>query len=248
MRIAVAGGTGLVGTRTVAALADAGHDPVRLARSLGVDLTTGAGLDAALVGVDAVVDVSNVVTLNGRRATAFFEAASGHLVEAAARAGVRHLVTLSIVGVDRMPVGYYRAKLRQEELALAGRVPATVLRSTQFHEFAVQFLAGRRPVAVVPRMLVQPVAAAEVAAALVRLAQGPAQGRAPDLAGPQQERLVDMVRRLRAARGARRPVVGLWAPVRAARLAAGGALLPEGPGPRGHQTYAEWLERLDQRD
>ena len=241
MRIAVAGGTGLVGTRTVAALRAAGHDPVPLARSLGVDLATRAGLDAALVGADAVVDVSNMVTLSGRRATAFFEAATGNLVDAAGRAGVRHLVTLSIVGVDRMPVGYYRAKLHQEEIALAGGVPATVLRATQFHQFAEQFLAGRAPVALVPRMLVQPVAAVEVAGELVRLAQGPAQGRAPDLAGPQQERLVDMVRRLRDARGARRRVVGLWAPVAAARLAAGGALLPDTPGPRGHQTYAEWV-------
>jgi uncharacterized protein YbjT (DUF2867 family) len=241
MRIAVAGGTGLVGSRTVAALGEAGHEAVVLARSRGTDLTTGAGLDAALVGVEAVIDVSNVATLRGSRATAFFEAAGEHLNAAAARAGVRHLVTLSIVGVDRVPLGYYRAKLRQEQLALRGPVPATVLRSAQFHEFAEQFLAGSSPVALVPRMLVQPVAAVEVASALVQLAPGLALGRAPDLAGPQPEQLVDMVRRLRDARGLRRRVVGLRAPVPALRLAAGGALLPDRPGPRGQQTYAEWL-------
>jgi uncharacterized protein YbjT (DUF2867 family) len=243
MRIAVAGGTGLVGSRTVAALGEAGHEAVVLARSRGTDLTTGAGLDAALVGVEAVIDVSNVATLRGSRATAFFEAAGEHLNAAAARAGVRHLITLSTVGVDRVPLGYYRAKLRQEQLALRGPVPATVLRSAQFHEFSEQFLAGSSPVALVPRMLVQPVAAVEVAAALVRLAPGLVLGRAPDLAGPQPEQLVDMVRRLRDARGLRRRVVGLRAPVPALRLAAGGALLPDRPGPRGQQTYADWLTR-----
>ena len=243
MRIAVAGGTGLVGSRTVAALGEAGHEAVVLARSRGTDQTTGAGLDAALDGGEAVIDVSNVATLRGSRATAFFEAAGGHLSAAAARAGVRHLVTLSIVGVDRVPLGYYQGKLRQEQLALRGPVPATVLRSAQFHEFAEQFLAGPAPVALVPRMLVQPVAAAEVAAALARLAAGLALGRAPDLAGPQPEQLVDMVRRLRDARGMRRRVVGLWAPVPALRLASGGALLPQHPGPRGQQSYAEWLTR-----
>lgn len=241
MRIAVAGGTGLVGSRTVSALRDAGHEPVVLARSRGVDLTTGLGLDAALAGAEAVVDVSNVPTLNGRRARAFFDAGTRHLVDACHRSGVGHLLTLSIVGVDRMPLGLYRAKLHQEELALAGPVPATVLRATQFHEFAERFLAGGSPVAVVPRIRVQPVAAREVAAELVRLAQAPPQGRAAELAGPREEQLVDMVRRLRDARGGRRPVLGVRAPVGALRLAAGGALLPQGPGPRGEQTYAEWL-------
>lgn len=243
MRVAVVGGTGLVGTHVVSALGTAGHEPVVLARSRGVDLTTGRGLDGALAGAEALVDVTNVVTLSGRRATAFFEAAGRHLTAAAARAGVRHLVTLSIVGCDRVPLGYYRAKLRQEEIALAGTVPVTVLRATQFHEFAEQFLAGRRPVAVAPRMLTQPVAAREVGAALAALAAGPAIGRAPELAGPRQEQMVDMVRRLRDARGSRRRVVPLVALGETARAAAGGALLPREDGPRGLETYAEWLAR-----
>src|SRR5689334_17253584 len=102
MRIAVAGGTGVVGRHLTTALAAAGHEPVVLARSAGVDLTTGSGLAVALEGVEAVVDVSNVTTTRRGPTEAFFAAATGRLVDAARRAGVGHLVVLSIVGVDRV--------------------------------------------------------------------------------------------------------------------------------------------------
>ena len=154
-RIAVAGGTGVVGRHVVEALAAAGCEPVVLARSTGVDLVSGAGLDAALTGARAVVDVSNVATQRRSASVGFFTAATSALLAAGARAGVRHHVVLSIVGVDRVDTGYYAGKRRQEELVLAGGVPATVLRATQFHEFADQVLAiARGPVAPVPSMRV----------------------------------------------------------------------------------------------
>ena len=241
-RIAVAGGTGVVGRHVVEAVRAAGREPVVLARSRGFDLVSGAGLDGALRGVQAVIDVSNAGTPRRAASVAFFTAATSSLLQAGERAGVRHHVALSIVGVDRVDSGYYAGKRAQERLVLAGPVPATVLRATQFHEFVDQVLAlSRGPLAPVPSMRTQPVAAREVAAALVDLAVGPTCGQAPELAGPQEHRLPDLARRRLRARGQRRLVVPLRAPVAASRAVATGALLPTGPGLRGTQTFDEWL-------
>ncbi|MEV8508066.1 NmrA family NAD(P)-binding protein [Actinoplanes sp. NPDC051475] len=239
MKIAIAGGTGLTGRHVAEVLTGAGHEVVVLARSRGVDLLTGAGLDAALSGVEATIDVSNVTTVKREVAVGFFEEAGRNLVGAAARAGVRHHVVLSIVGIDRVGTGYYQGKLRQEEVVRDGGVPWSVLRATQFHEFAGQLLERvPGPVAVVPAMKVQPITVREVAEALVALAVGEPRGMAGDLAGPRVESLADMARRLVAAGGARRrPVVPLWLPGAMGR----GGLLPTGPGPRGVETFDEWL-------
>lgn len=240
-RIGVAGGTGLVGRFVVDALRAAGRDPVVIARAAGVDLTTGRGLDTALAEVSAVIDVSNIVTIRTSAAQEFFATATRHLMAAEQRAGVRHHVLLSIVGVDRVWLGYYAAKSRQEELALAGPVPATVLRATQFHEFADQFASRRLPVALAPRMTSQPVAAREVAQRLVELADQAPQAWAPDLAGPRREQMPDLVRRLLRSRGQHRPVLAVPLPGRAGRAVAAGGLLPTGPGLRGQQTFEDWL-------
>lgn len=239
MRIAVAGGTGLTGRHVVQALEARGDEAVVLSRSAGVDLRTGAGLEAALAGVEAVIDVSNVATQRRSVSVGFFDEAGRRLQTAASRAGVRHLVTLSIVGVDRVRNPYYAGKLRQEQIVRDGEVPWTILRATQFHEFATQVLgAVPGPVAVVPEMRTQPIAVREVADALAVLAAEQPQGMAPDLAGPRVESLADMVRRLIAAGGARRrPVLSLRIPGPMSR----GGLLPTEAGPRGVQTFDEWL-------
>jgi len=243
MRIAVAGGTGLVGRYVVGELAAAGHTPVVLARSRGVDLVTGAGLEAALTGAEAVVDVSNLQTAGARKSTAFFESAGRNLLEAGVRAGVRHHVLLSIVGLERVGLGYYQGKLRQEEIvAQDGKMPWTVLRATQFHEFAQQVLDQvPGPLAVVPRMRTQPVAAREVARHLVGIVLGPPLGMAPELAGPRGEEMTDMVRRLLRAQGRRRFLLPVKLPGATGRAMAGGGNLPTGPGPRGVQTFDAWL-------
>ncbi|MFF3748955.1 SDR family oxidoreductase [Streptomyces sp. NPDC002018] len=242
MRVAVAGGTGLVGRHVVEQLSAAGQEPVVLARSRGVDLVTGTGLDAAMAGVEAVVDVSNVTTMSRRKAVPFFEAVGGNLLDAGARVGVRHHVVLSIVGIDRVGHGYYQGKLRQEERVKDGRVPWTVLRATQFHEFAQQTCdRGPGPVVVVPRMRTQPVAAREVAQHLVELVLGPARGMAPELAGPRVEQLVDMVRALPRAGHRRRLVLPVTFPGPAGAAMAGDGQLPAGEGPRGSRTFEEWL-------
>lgn len=166
MRIAVAGGTGTVGRHTVEALQSAGHDAVVLSRSRGVDLVTGQGVGEALAGADAVIDVVSVETLKASTAIEFFTAAAGNLSAAAADAGVGHLVLLSIVGIDRIPYDYYAGKIAQEKIVEGSRVPSTILRATQFHEFAGQMFERAKlgPLHLAPNARTQPVAAREVRA------------------------------------------------------------------------------------
>jgi uncharacterized protein YbjT (DUF2867 family) len=248
MRVAVAGGTGVVGRYVVEQLREAEHEPVVLARGLGVDVLAGTGLDAALEGAAAVVDVLNIATSNRARAVAFFEATSRNLTAAGQRAGVRHHVALSIVGIDRVPLGYYAGKVRQEEVVLDGPVPASVLRATQFHEFPGQLITqlARGPVVPVPRMVSRPVAAREVARALVDLALGDPVGMAPELAGPEVFRMPDLVRRVLRHRGSRKLVVPLWLPGKLGKAMAGGGNLPTGTYQQGKLTFAEWLAQSTQ--
>lgn len=243
MRIAVAGATGVVGQHVVAVARGRGHEIVELARSRGVDLTTGAGLGAHLAGVDAVVDVTSVATQRQQEAEEFFGGVTRTLLAAEEAAGVGHHVALSIVGIDAVPTGYYRGKQLQERLLREGRVGWSVLRATQFHEFAAQALGFVRigPFSLVPRMLSQPVAAVEVAAALVDLVEAGPSGRVPDLAGPQRLAMVDLARRVSRARGLGRRVVGVPLPGAAGRGMRDGSLCPSGDGPRGRITFDAWL-------
>jgi uncharacterized protein YbjT (DUF2867 family) len=245
MRIAIAGGTGTVGRHVVDVAREHGHDAVVLSRSTGVDLAAGTGLGRALAGVGAVVDVTSVVTTSARVSRGFFTAVTGNLLAAGEDAGVGHHLALSIVGVDRAPHGYYAGKAAQEELVAAGRVPWTLLRATQFHEFAAQ-LHGRAvvgPLHVVPVVRAQPVAAREVAQRLVELAErGPA-GRVPDLAGPEVLGMAGAVRAWARATGRRGPVLAVPLPGRFGRALRDGTLLP-GPGAdRGELPFDRWLTR-----
>lgn len=235
MKIAVAGGTGVVGRHVVDVARERGHDVVVLARAEGVDLTTGAGLAERLVGVAAVVDVTSVATQKRAEAEEFFGAVTRHLQAA----GAAHVVALSIVGIDDVDTGYYAGKRLQERLLAEGDVPWSVLRATQFHEFAEQALHFVRvgPFSLVPRMLSQPVAAREVAEALVDLAETGPSGRVPDLAGPERHDMVDLARRVAAGRR----VVPVRVPGQAGRAMRSGALCPTGDGPRGRITFDAWL-------
>jgi uncharacterized protein YbjT (DUF2867 family) len=249
MRVAVAGGTGLLGRLVVAELTERGDEAVVLARSVGVDLSTGSGVGAALAGCDAVVDVTNTSTLRRAAAVAFFDAVSRHLLAGARDAGVGHVVAVSIVGVDTVDFGYYLGKRRQEELLAAGPVPWTLLRATQFHEFAGQLVAraGVNPFVVVPAMLSRPVAAREVAARLVDLVHGRPQGVTPPLAGPQTLRMVDMVRRYLAATARRGVAVPVRMPGRAGAAMATGRLIPAAPFHSGTVTFEAYLSALPAR-
>lgn len=213
MRVAVVGGTGLVGRYTVEALEQEGHEAVVVARSSGVDLTTGVGLDGTLAGVESVVDVANTTATDPAVAREFFGATTGHLLAAEQRAGVGYHVVLSIVGLDLVEGNaHYAGKRRQEELVEAGTIPFTILRATQFHAFAEMVVGWTRQgeVATVPPLLVQPVAASDVGDVLAEISTGPPQGRAPDLAGPETQDLVDTARRALAARGESIRLVPSW--------------------------------------
>jgi uncharacterized protein YbjT (DUF2867 family) len=248
MRVAVAGGTGTVGRFVIDALTANGHHSTVLSRGVGVDLVSGKGLSRALEGADAVIDVSNVVTTNRAESVRWFQATTSRLLEATSRAGVAHVVALSIIGLYEVDLGYYFGKRRQEQLLLdpGVPVPTSVLRAAQFHEFAAQMLDRvPGPVALIPAMYSQPIAAREVGTALADLAVGPARGLAPELAGPQPEMVADMARRYLRARGSRRPVIQLRLPGKGGKAAAAGGLLPRTDGPRGGQTFEQWLHSVD---
>lgn len=243
MRIAVAGGTGVVGRHTVESLEAAGHEAIVLSRSRGVDLVSGRGLDTALDGADTVIDVAGIQTLKASTAIEFFTAATGNLVAAAAEAGVRHVVLLSIVGIDRIPYDYYAGKIAQEKVVAASPVPWTLLRATQFHEFSGQMFerATLGPLHVAPNAPTQPVAAAEVGARLAALASAEPQGRVRDLAGPREEQFAEMVRAFARRAGYRGWIPRLNVPgLQMAGMRAGLAL-PDADADLGRQTFAEWL-------
>ncbi|MFS0866702.1 SDR family oxidoreductase [Microbacterium sp. 179-B 1A2 NHS] len=243
MRIAVAGGTGAVGREIVQRARARGHDVSVIARSAGVDLRTGAGLDAALDGVEAVVDATNVATLRADESAEFFRTASSHLLAAADRAGVRHTLLLSIVGIDENPHGYNAGKVAQEAVYAASAAPWSLVRATQFHEFAGQ-IAGRArlgPVQLAPRARTQPIAAAAVADHLVGIIEGPPAGRTRDIAGPREERLERMIEAWVRRSGRRGPVVPVSLPGAQMRGMRAGLALP-GPGAiRLGPTFDEWL-------
>lgn len=247
MKIAVCGGTGVVGRHAVRAARAAGHEAVVLARSTGVDLTAGSGLVDALGGAEVVIDTSNVITSSKKKSVAFFEASTRNLVDAAAKAGLAHIVALSIVGIDRVPFGYYAGKMRQEHMLADSGLPYSILRATQFHEFPGQLLDRvPGPIAVVPKMRVQPVAAAEVGRLLVEIALGTPTPMT-ELAGPAEQSLPDLTRRLLRARGSHKPVLPVRLPGAGGKAMANGGALPIGDYRRGTQTFTEWLQQTTSR-
>jgi uncharacterized protein YbjT (DUF2867 family) len=245
MRIAVIGGTGLIGRAVVEALARDGHEGVAVSRSAGVDVVSGDGLEAALAGCDAVIDVLNSTDDEGDGPRRFFTAATKNLLEAGQAAGVGHHVVLSIVGVDRMRGNPHDiGKQHQERLARSGPVPATIVRATQFHDFAGMMVSWTRDgdSAFVPPLLVQPVDVGDVAAALVDVASGPRDDGLIEVAGPDRQDLVDMARRTLAARGESLRLTTGWGVPFGVEMA-GEALLP-GPGARiAPTTFDDWLAR-----
>jgi uncharacterized protein YbjT (DUF2867 family) len=247
MRIAIAGATGAVGRHVVDIVRERGHVAVALSRSAGVDLLDPTAVTGALVGADSVIDVASIATTSGRASEQFFRATTTNLLAAGAEAGVGHHVALSIVGIDRAPSGYYAGKVVQERLVETGPLPWSILRATQFHEFAAQMLERARlgPVRAIPMMRMQPVAAREVAARLVELAEADARGRATDLAGPREENLVDLARAYAAVAAIRGPIVAVPLPGGMGAAMRNGVLLPGPEAQLGSLTFAEWLRALE---
>ncbi|MEU4689748.1 SDR family oxidoreductase [Actinoplanes sp. NPDC023714] len=242
MKIAVLGGTGLIGSQVVRLLTAHGHEAVPLSPSNGVDLLTGAGLDDGLRGAGVVVNLTNSPTFDDK-SPEFFRTTMGTMVAAAQRQGVGHAVILSIVGVDRVPgLDYYRAKVLQEDILKAGPVPWSIVRATQFFEFVPAVLSWTSDENTVrlPATPVQPLASADIAAEVAKVSAGAPLNGYRDVAGPEVFTLDELGRIALAAKGDGRPVVldpaaGMFAAVPGDALIAGnGAHLAS-------TTFREWL-------
>lgn len=251
-KIAVTGATGRVGRPLVEILEARGHDVVSISRSQGVDVVTGEGLDQALTGVDTIIDAATGPSPDQAGATAFFTASARNVQRAGAAAGVKRIVLVSIIGIDRFHGGYNAAKVAQEQALLEGPLPVRIIRAAQFHEF-VEPLVGwtiQDGVAHVPEMRTQLVAARVVAEALADAAEEPdtENGRITEVAGPRAERLADVAAKLFASRGEAVEVQegrgGPLAPPDDPDTAAyaDGAALPSPDAKLAGPTFEEWLE------
>ena len=244
MKIAVIGGTGLIGSQVVKILNAGGHQAVPYSPSTGVDLLTGQGLPEALRGADVVVNLANSPTFDDA-SPAFFQTSMDNLLGAAKSAGVGHAVVLSIVGAELVPgLVYYRAKVLQEDILKSGPVPYSIVRVTQFFEFmesAMSWTADEHTVRL-PATLVQPIAAADVAQAVAAVSAGAPLRGTRNVAGPEVFPFDEMGRISLAAHGDKRTVVtdnsaGLFA------AAEGDALLAKDGAIIAKTTYREWLAR-----
>jgi uncharacterized protein YbjT (DUF2867 family) len=210
MKITVMGATGLIGRNVVASLSEAGHQTVSASRSSGADVLTGEGLGEALSGADVLVDVTNSPSFDDDPVMQFFATATRNLVHAANSANVGHYVALSIVGCDSLPEsGYMRAKVVQERTITESGLPYTIVRATQFHEFADGITASLTvgDEVRVPDAPIQPIAAADVAAAVARAAQADPLNGVVNIGGPEKLRFADVARLVVAHQGGTTPVI-----------------------------------------
>ena len=227
--VLVTGGTGRLGRRVVDRLRAEGLEPRIMSRSdrpgtIKGDLLTGEGIEAAVRGVDAIIHAAQSPTRKSRRTAV---EGTERLLEIAARAGVSHFVYISVVGIERVPLSYFREKLDAERLVERSLVPWTILRSTQFHEFVLPIVEAldRVPfVTLIPKgWLLQPIDAGEVAGRLVELALGLPAGRVPDIGGPEVRTLASLTQAYLLAKGSKKGVVELPLPGKAARAFREGA-------------------------
>jgi uncharacterized protein YbjT (DUF2867 family) len=246
MKIVVIGGTGLIGSKLVNNLRRQGHEVVAALPSSGVNTVTGEGLASALAGARVVVDVANSPSWEDKAVLEFFETSGRNLLAAEAAAGVTHHVALSVVGADRLPdSGYMRAKVAQEKLIKAGKVPYTIVCATQFFEFVggIAQSATEGQTVRLPSALMQPIVSDDVAAALADIAVGEPRNGTIELAGPEPIRMDELVRRfLGAKRDTRTVTTDTHARYYGAEL--NDQSLTPGDNPRiGRTRFADWLAR-----
>jgi len=210
MKIAVIGGSGLIGTKLVKRLRQQGHEVLAASPSSGVNTITGEGLTEALASAQVVVDVTNAPSWEDKAVLEFFETSSRNLLAAEAAAGVGHHVALSVVGTERLlQNGFFRAKMAQEELIQASKIPHTIVRSTQFFEFvnALAQSATDGQTVCLPPAFVQPIVSDDVAAALAEVALGAPVNGTIEIAGPERLPLDELVRPFLSAKHDARQVV-----------------------------------------
>jgi len=244
MKIVVVGGTGLIGSKLVEKLRDAGHDVLAASPNSGVDTFTGEGLAEALEGTQIVVDVANAPDWDDAAVMDFFQTTSQNLLAAETTADVKHHVALSVVGADQLAEsGYMRAKIAQEGIVKAGSVPFTILRATQFFEFieriADSSVKGEN--VYLPPVFIQPESADDVAATLADVALSEPVNGIVELAGPEEFRLDELVRRfLSANNDPRRVTVDINAPYFGAELEYF-SLTPGGHARIAPTRFEDWL-------
>jgi uncharacterized protein YbjT (DUF2867 family) len=246
MKIVVIGGTGLIGSKTVAILRQRGHDVVAASPQSGINTITGEGLEAALAGAQVVIDLANSPSFEDKAVLKFFETSGRNLLPAEAVAGVPHHVALSIVGTDRTPDnGYFRAKVAQENLIKTSGIPYTIIRSTQFLEFLGGIAAAGtdgNTVRISPGLF-QPIAADDVAAVVAEMALATPRNGTVEIAGPERAPFNEFVARYLKAVGDPRQVVS----DPEARYFGGRieehSLVPSGEARLGRIGFDEWLRR-----
>ncbi len=243
MKIVVIGGTGLIGSKTVAILRQSGHDVVAASPQSGVNTITGEGLNEVMVGAQVVIDLANSPSFEDTAVLEFFETSEGNLLPAEAAAGVRHHVVLSIVGTDRSDNGYFRAKVAQEKAIVASGIPYTVVRSTQFLEFlrgiADSSTEGNK--VRLPPVSFQPIAADDVASIVAEVAIAAPRNGIVEIAGPERAPFDEIVARyLKAVGDPREMVRDPEAPYWGARVEER-SLVPIGEARLGRIGLDEWL-------
>ena len=246
MKIIVIGGTGLIGSKVVAKLKESGVDAVAAAPNTGVNTITGEGLARALTGASVVVDVSNSPSFEDAQVLAFFETSTRNILAAEAAEGVQHHVALSVVGTDRMTdSGYMRAKIAQEKLIEASSIPYSIVHATQFFEFMKGIADGGTTGDTVrlPPVLIQPIAAEDLANAVTQVAVGRPVNGIVEVAGPEQFRLNEIVGRYLEARDDPRSVIAdLNARYYGAKLGER-TLVPDNIATVGEIKFEDWLSR-----
>ena len=245
MKIVVIGGTGLIGSKTVAILRERGHEVVAGSPKSGVNSITGEGLKEAMAGAQVVIDLANSPSFEDRAVLEFFATSGRNLLPAEAAAGVRHHVALSIVGTDRSENGYFRAKVAQENLIVAAGIPYTIIRATQFMEFlgAIADSSADGNIVRLSPGLFQPIAADDVAAVVAEVALAAPRNGIVEIAGPERAPFNEIVARYLKAVGDPREVVS----DPEARYFGGRveehSLVPLGKARLGRIDVDEWLRR-----
>ena len=244
MKLVIIGGTGLIGSKLVTKLREHGHEAVAAAPNTGVNTITGEGLAEALQGASVVVDVSNSPSFEETAVMEFFTTSTRNLLKTAGVAGVTHYVALSVVGTERIPDSpYLRAKNAQETLIKGGGIPYSIVHATQFFEFVNRIAdeATDGTTVRLPPVLIQPMAADDVAKAVGRIAEGAPLNGTVDVAGPQQFRFDELIRQALAARNdPREVVVDPHARYFGAELGER-SLVPAGDARLGEIRFQEWL-------
>ena len=246
MKIVVIGGSGLIGKKLVNKLRGQGHQVVAASPSTGVNALTGEGLADALTGAEVVVDVANSPLWKDKAVMEFFETSGRNLLAAEADAKVRHHLALSVVGTDRLQAsGYFRAKMAQENLIKASRIPYTIVRATQFFEFVggIAESASDGHTVQLPPALMQPIASDDVAAALADIATEEPLNGTVELAGPEAIRMDELVRQFLSANHDARQVTTVDQALYFGTKVNDQSLTP-GDNPRiGPTRFGDWLSR-----